>query len=394
MASSNTIINPSIIAKEALFHLENNLVMGNLVHRAYEKEFRKVGSQITIRKPVQFTVTKSATRTNQNVVETSTTLDLNVQAHVSWSFTSAQLTQTIENYSERYIKPAMIRLAQTVDYDLCGLYAGMNAYIGTAGSPPILFSSLGNIAKMADLLAIPDDGNRILVVDPTCRWGLADALKGVFVEKIVEDALRRGHLGTFATMKIFGSQNVRSHALTATDLAANVEYTQATPSNGVATIGVEALEAAVYEAGTIFESQTTYWVNPLSKASTGIKFSFANAADTGGTASETITYASGWKPYSTTPLQNISAFPADESAIVVIDDHVANMMFHKNGLALCMAPLVVPDGVGFSARESSKGLSVRVVKDYDIAADEEIIRLDILYGVKVIYPELCIRVLG
>ena len=39
MASTNTLLTPTVIAKEALMLLENNLVMGANVHRRYKKEF-------------------------------------------------------------------------------------------------------------------------------------------------------------------------------------------------------------------------------------------------------------------------------------------------------------------------------------------------------------------
>ena len=54
----------------------------------------------------------------------------------------------------------------------------------------------------------------------------------------------------------------------------------------------------------------------------------------------------------------------------------------------------MPDGAAFKARETHKGLSVRVVKDYDIDTDDDIIRLDILYGRKAIYPGSCMSPLG
>ena len=69
-------------------------------------------------------------------------------------------------------------------------------------------------------------------------------------------------------------------------------------------------------------------------------------------------------------------------------------MFHKNAFALVTVPLEMPDGAAFKARESSNGLSIRVVKDYDIDNDEDIIRLDILYGTKAIYPDLATRLSG
>ena len=50
----------------------------------------------------------------------------------------------------------------------------------------------------------------------------------------------------------------------------------------------------------------------------------------------------------------------------------------------------------WGARETDQeaGTSIRVVKQYDIDADEEIIRMDILYGTKTLYPELATRLWG
>ena len=58
-----------------------------------------------------------------------------------------------------------------------------------------------------------------------------------------------------------------------------------------------------------------------------------------------------------------------------------------------MVPLQPPDGQ-WSSTASEDGYSCRVVKDYDIDVDAEIIRLDVLYGVKTIYPELAARIWG
>jgi hypothetical protein len=71
--------------------------------------------------------------------------------------------------------------------------------------------------------------------------------------------------------------------------------------------------------------------------------------------------------------------------------YAQNLCFHPNAFALVTVPLEMPDGVSFKARESHNGLSVRVVKDYDITNDEEIIRLDILFGTKTIYADLACR---
>lgn len=100
----NTLITPSIIAKEALMQLENNLVMANLVHREYAKEYEnapvKVGSTIGIRRPVKFVTSNGATRVGQDVEEKTTPLVVDQRKHVSWSFSTQDLTLTIEEYSE------------------------------------------------------------------------------------------------------------------------------------------------------------------------------------------------------------------------------------------------------------------------------------------------------
>ncbi|PIV86698.1 P22 coat protein, partial [Candidatus Kaiserbacteria bacterium CG17_big_fil_post_rev_8_21_14_2_50_51_7] len=51
---ANIFLTPSIIAKEALIVLENNLVFGGLVHRAYDTEYHKVDDTIRIRVPATF----------------------------------------------------------------------------------------------------------------------------------------------------------------------------------------------------------------------------------------------------------------------------------------------------------------------------------------------------
>ena len=70
-------------------------------------------------------------------------------------------------------------------------------------------------------------------------------------------------------------------------------------------------------------------------------------------------------------------------------------MFHPNAFALVTVPMEMPANVwGARETDADAGISIRVVKQYDIDADEEIIRLDILYGVKTLYPELAVRLWG
>ncbi len=58
--------------------------------------------------------------------------------------------------------------------------------------------------------------------------------------------------------------------------------------------------------------------------------------------------------------------------------------FHPSAVALVSKPLALPDGPAFKGRASAYGLTVRVVKDYDITYKTDILSIDVLFGVKVV----------
>lgn len=372
-------------------HLENEMVMGKLVHRDYKKEFVKVGNSVSVRKPVQFTVSDGTTRVNQDVTETTTSITIGNRKHVSWNFATQDLTLSIEEYSERYIKPAMIALANKVDEDLCSLYVDVPAASGTAGTAPSTFAALAGVGQKMDEAAALQD--RRLVLNPAGYWNLADGLKGTYVQSLAKDIYRKGYLGDIASFSTYQDQNIKSHTKgTATGTPLSNGATQTGAS--IVTDGWTASITGIVKKGDVITFAGVYAVNPISKASTGSLKQFVVTADANsdGTGNATISIS----PSITTSgaYQNASTSVADNSAITVVGSHAANLAFCKNAFALVMCPLELPDGAAFKAREAYNNMSIRVVKDYDIDADTDIIRLDILYGVKTLYPELACRLLG
>ncbi len=210
MSSSNTLLTPTIIAKESLMQLVNSMAMSRHVHTAYKNEFVKVGQTITIRKPNKFRATKAQARSNTNIVEPSTSITVSTQAHVSWAFSSVDLTMTIEEYSKRYIAPAALALANQVDADLCGLYVDVFNSTGTPGTTPSTFAALGGAQTILDNEACPSD-MRVAIVNPAAHWSLADGLKGTFAQQVAKDIITKGYLGTIANLSIYMDQNVVRH---------------------------------------------------------------------------------------------------------------------------------------------------------------------------------------
>ena len=402
--TTNTLITPTVIAKEALMQLENNLVFAQQVHREYKKEFVKVGSSVNIRKPVKLSVTDGATVSKQDIVESNTSIAVDMQKHVAWDFSSADLTLTIEEYSERYIKPAMIALANKVVSSLPGLYSKVWNAVGTAGPAPATFAAVAAAAQRMDEGAVPTD-SRKLVLNPAGRWALADGLKGVYNQKRVEDFIGKGYLGSIAEFDIFGDQNVVSHTkgvATGTPLinggSQNVTATGANLTTGTQSLvtkgGTNSVTGILLARGVVTIPGVDS-VDPVVEQSKGGLHQFVAAADANSGASTgpaTLTIS----PLIITsgPYQTVTAAPAADAPITVVASHAANLAFHPNAFALVTVPLELPDGASFKARESHKGLSVRVIKDYDFDNDKDQIRLDILYGVKAIYPELAVRLMG
>lgn len=408
---ANALLTPSVIAKEALMQLENNLVLGNLVHRDYKKEFAKVGDSVSIRKPVKFYTADGATRVNQDVEEGNTSITIDKRKHVSWKFSTQDLTLSIENYSERYIKPAMITLAQTMDAGGYDLYKDVWNAVGTPGTTPSTFAQVSPVAQRLDEMAVPSD-MRNLVLNPAARYSIAGDQTGLQADRKVVTAYEAARIGPIADLNTYSAQNIKSHTIGAhggtplvNGASQNVTYANSKTTNeqSLVTDGWT-ISTAVLKQGDVFTIDGVYAVNPVPGEGTTGKtvmpylqqFVVKSDATSDGTGNATLTISPAI--ITSGPYQTVDAAPADDAAITVLGTastaYPQNIGFHKNAFALVTCPLEMPDGASWKARESHNGLSIRVVKDYDIDSDDDIIRLDVLYGWKSIFPDLAARLFG
>lgn len=409
----NTLITPSMIAKEALMQLENNLVFANQVHREYVKEFTGgQGSTVAIRRPVKFATADGATLVDQDVEEKSTNIVVDQRKHVAWRFSTQELTLSIEEYSERYIKPAAITLAQTVDRSLAQLYSSVWNSVGTPGTTPANFAAVAAAAQRLDEMAV-EASPRTLAANPAAAYAIAGNQTTLeAVGDVRRTAYEEAMVGRVAKFDMFSTQNVVNHTvgpLGGTPLvngaAQNVTYAAAignTWSQTLITDGWTAAAALRVRAGDVFTIAGVFAVNPVpgegAKQVMPYLQEFTVLADASSTGAGAATLTISPPIITSGPQQTVSAAPADNAALTFRGTanvaYPQNMAFHKNAFALVTVPLDMPDGVNFKARETHKGLSMRVIKDYDITNDVEIIRLDVLYGRKAIYPDLAARLWG
>src|SRR3954466_13529694 len=112
---SQTLLSPTIITREALRILHAKLNFVGNCDKQYDSQFAnsgaspsgKIGPTLTIRNPNQYTVRSGSVLAVQNAVETSQTLAVSTQKGVDTYFTSQDLTLTVDEFSKRYLEPAM-----------------------------------------------------------------------------------------------------------------------------------------------------------------------------------------------------------------------------------------------------------------------------------------------
>ena len=123
---ANTLITPVALTREALrvLHQKSNFI--GTINRSYDDSFAKTGAKIgdtlRIRNPNEFTIRTGATRSNQDVSETYQTLQVATQKGVDFSFSSVEWTLSLDEFSKRYIVPAMTRLAAEIEADALSMY--------------------------------------------------------------------------------------------------------------------------------------------------------------------------------------------------------------------------------------------------------------------------------
>jgi hypothetical protein len=405
---SNTIITPSIIARVALAHLNNNLVMGRKVYRDYSKEFAKVGDTISVRRPVRFTAQDGATAVMQDVTEGKFSLTMDKRKHVAWLFSTQDLTLSIEEYSKRYIEPAAIALANQIDTDLCGLYKGVWNWVGTPGNTVNSFADFAKAPERLDNGAVPKRP-RMSVLSPADWWGMVGSQTSLFQEAMVKRGFEQGEIENVAGISTDMDQNIKTHTVgTWSGGSPIAEIDNGTLStdyalskdSGTMTIHIDGLTAntgTVLE-GDVFTIEGINAVNPITKAQLPYlqQFVCRQSVTADGTGDADVIIS---PPIITSgPYQTVSAAAVDGANIVPVGTvntgYPQNLVFAKNAFALVTADLEMPDGATFKARDSQDGYSLRVIKWYDGTTDEEKIRLDVLYGTKALYPDLATRLSG
>lgn len=399
---SNTLLTTDKITNEALRILHNNLTFTKNINMQYDDSFArsgaKIGDTLRIRKPNQYSIRTGATLSVEDTVEESVNLQVSTQKGIDTTFTSADLTLDIDDFSDRILKPAMSRLASEID-SLVISAAADEIYntVGTPGTDPAAALVWLQAGGKLDNYAAPRDDQRSIFMNPDAQVTTVDALKGLFQssEKISEQ-YRKGKMGEALGFDFYMSQNVPRHTVGAHGGTPLVDGAAQTGSSLI-TDGWTA-SAAILKKGDILTLANVFGVNPETKQTLTSLQQFIVTADVSADGSGDATIAISPPITATTARQTVSAVAADNAAITVAGTlstaYAKNIACHKDAITFATADLLLPRGVDMAARKVFDGISMRLVRQYDINTDKFPCRFDVMYGSKVIRPELACVVWG
>lgn len=402
---ANSILTPSMITNEALMVLENSLVFANGVNRDYDDNFAKdgakIGDTINIRKPARYAGRSGATMSIEDHTETSVPLQLNNQFGVDLSFTTKDLTLSLDEFSARILKPAMETIANKIDLDgLTMAYQSTFNAVGTPGTVPTALKTYLQAGAKMDDEATPRDGDRSLVISPWAQVEIVDTLKGLFMSgPEISKQYKSGQMGEAGGFKWGMDQNVVSHIVGPLGGTPAVNGAGQSGSSLV-TNGWTAAAAARLKKGDVFTIAGVFAVNPQTRLSTGQLRQFVVTGDVSSDASGNATIPIYPSITASGAFQTVTAAPGNGALLTVLGAANTvtpqNIAYHKNAFVLGSADLMLPQGVHKAARASSRsaGLSVRMVQQYNITNDTMPVRFDVLYGWKAVYPELACRIAG
>lgn len=412
---ANTLLTPTMITREAarVLHQSGNF-LGN-VNTQYDDKFAqtgaKIGSALNLRLPSKYTVRTNATFAGQDHTERSTPFTVSSQYGVDVSFTTADRTLSLDDFSKRVLQPAMKQLAAKIEYDALALaYKSVNNAINGTTNAVLTYRYFQQAGqKMTNNLA--PNGDRTALLTPASVVEFMDATKGLFAARSnLEEQFREGMLGrtggfdvgentmmpSHTTGTLAGSPLTNGAALGTSTTTANTWVSQTTLNIDGAT------STTTIKAGDVITLSGVYAVHPESKQNTGKLQQFVVQADVTLTTAATgydVVVKPGMIYGTGNAFQNcVLSGVANSDGLTVTRLGAAStafgqdLFFHKDAFVFATVDLedVSPYGAQ-CARAVADNISLRWVQQYASSSDTVVGRFDVLWGFAPLYPELACR---
>lgn len=399
---------PGIIAKLAAGMLEDQLQFCKSIDKADETDFGgkngyNAGDTIFVSKPARFIpgTTADVTSSIQDVVEEKIALPLDIRYVVPVALTSAEIATdlALKSWSNRVLKPAVSVMAQYIERAMLDKAITYTANtVGTAGSSVFDTDTMLSAGQKLNEFLAPMSDDQFALLSAAATRSAVNARKGLFQSsEEISKQYKNGVIGQADGFTYLRNNLLKSLTLGNDVTGVAIDGAVTTGSSTIHVDGVTTGTGTV-TAGSVFTIAGVNAVHPITKADLGYLQQFT--VTTGGTASgvsdiDLVISPTIYGPTSGA-LQNVTALPADNAALVFIGSasttYTQNLVYANSAFRMASVPLVLPDGLDMAAQETYKGITVRVVRDYDILTDKLIMRLDFLGGLAPVRPEWACRI--
>jgi len=402
--AENTLLTNTEVTYEGLRILKNMLGFTSRVTRTYDDRFArkgaKIGDTLSIRKPPRYVGRFGDALAPEGTVETSVPLTVDRLFGVDTEFDNTARTLSLDNYSERILKPKMATIANQIDLDGSSLTKKVWNAVGTPGTQPTTIETYLNAAARLTDNCAPDDDNRYGAMTPWMKAKLITGTASYFQPAAdIAKQYRRGEIGMLGGIDWFETQNTYTHvggAYVPSGSAIEIKGANQTGS----TILTDGYTSAAFVEGDVFTIEGVYGVNPQTRQSTGQLQQFRITAPTTFSATD-LSLPIEPAIVITGPFQNVTAAPADNADLTFHSStgrtYKEGLAFHKDFAALVCVDQEEINGYGAESkmvRDPDSGLAFRSVTAYDIQTNKVYNRMEILYGWAIQYGELACRVSG
>lgn len=408
----NTILTIDMITREAVRLFRNTNAFIQALNHQYDSSFAvdgaKIGDTLRIRLPNDYTVRTGAAASVQSTTEQSTTLTLATQKGVDVSFSTAERTLELDDYSERVMAPMINVLGGAVAMDvMSGVEGGVcNIVANQDGANTIINPAARTYLNAGAALASNSAPmmNRQVVNNQFTEAAVVSTLSGLLnPSEMLSRQYQYGKMYTALGFDWLMDQTVLVHT--------NGTFSAGGTVNGASQTGTTLTVNATtgtFEEGDIITISGVNAVNRVTKASTGQLRQFVITADAASGATSLSIYpaiVAGGGSYDpltgdgSAQYQTVTASPANGATVAFALSLAASAQYRKNiafspeAITMATADLVMPTkGVEESARDMFDSIAMRMITQYAIGTDQLITRLDVLYGYLFIRPEWAVVV--
>jgi hypothetical protein len=336
----------------------------------------------------------------QDQTELNGSVTIATQDHVDMRFNSVELSLQIDDFSKRYIEPAVKVLVSGIeaDYLAASTKAVWNT-VGTAGTAITDLTAPGLArAKMNQNLAPKD--RRAVQMDSVTMAGLVKGVAAYFNPSgAIAEQFREGMVARTGMADFY--ENERTWTLTNSDDVTGSTDAAALVTDGGSVIDMHTLvPVAKQSVGQVFTIPGVYACHPETKVAYPSlqQFTITGVGATTTSIAPTV--------YLTGPRKNVVSSTGATLATTAFDAQVVtfvglastsyaqSLMYHPEAFQFVTADLPIMGDALSCVRRVQDGLSMRVWQASDIRNDEQLMRIDILYGFAALRPEWACRMIG